>query len=302
MLEKYKRRSLIVAVIIVLVCTFVNAPSAQAVQNDQRRHFLWSVETGKNTVYLMGSIHVLGKDSYPLPEKIESIYGCCRKMVFETDLQGMNDPQSQIKIMKLGLYPAGQTLSQNISRQTYELLEKKLAAAGLPIARFEQFRPWFAAMTITSVEILRLGFNPDLGIDRHFFNKALRDGKELFFLESNEFQMKLMAGLGSRQQELFLRTVLKELDVIASMASNMVSSWMAGDVDRLDSILKISFSEEPEIFSRFLTDRNKKWVPLLERLMKQSSDVLVIVGAGHLVGKDSVIELLKKKGYRVRQL
>ena len=302
MFEKYKKRLLIISVFAFFVFVITGPAPVQAGRDGQGRHFLWSVETGKNTLYLVGSIHVLKKGSYPLPKQVVDIYNCCRKVVFETDLDGMNDPESQAGIMKLGMYPEGQTLSRNVSAQTYQMVEKKLAATGLPAARFGQFRPWFAAMTITSLEIMRLGFDPDLGIDRYFFKRALADRKELFFLETNEFQINLMAGLDSRQQEMFLRTTIKELDVIESMASNMVSSWMTGDVERLDSILRISYEEEPDIMARFLIDRNKKWVPLLEKLINQGGDVLVIVGAGHLVGKDSLIELLKRKGYRVRQL
>ena len=93
--------------------------------NTPEKHFLWAVQSGKNTVYLLGSIHILKKETYPLPDAIEKVYGCCSKVVFETDLDGMNDPASQNKMTKLGRHAGGQILSKNISAQTYRAPEAK---------------------------------------------------------------------------------------------------------------------------------------------------------------------------------
>jgi uncharacterized protein YbaP (TraB family) len=266
------------------------------------KHLLWAVHSGKNTVYLLGSIHVLKKDAYPLPDTIERIYGCCSKVVFETDLDGMNDPASQNKMKRLGSYPTGQTLSKNISTQTYELLKKRMAAANVQLERLEPFRPWFVALAITALEIQRLGYDPELGIDRYFFKKAKRDGKKMIFLETNERQLNLMARMNKTQQEMFLRETLKELDIIETMSADMVKAWETGDADRLNLIIKKGFDEHPDIYKRFFTQRNKNWLPQIQRLLKQDGDVLVIVGAGHLVGEQSLIDLLEKKGYKVQQL
>jgi len=266
------------------------------------KHLLWAVHSKNNTVYLLGSIHVLKKDSYPLPDAIEKIYGCCSKVVFETDLDGMNDPASQNKMKRLGSYPRGQTLSKNISAQTYELLKKRMAAANVQLERLEPFRPWFVALAITALEIQRLGYDPELGIDRYFFKKAKKDGKEMIFLETNDSQLNLMARMNKTQQEMFLRETLKELDIIETMSADMVKAWETGDAERLNLIIKNGFDEHPDIYNRFFTQRNKNWVPQIQRLLKQDGDVLVIVGAGHLVGEQSLIDLLEKKGYKVQQL
>lgn len=299
-----KKKYFIGIAAVILSLLFLHSPASHALKGravKTKKHFLWAVESERNTVYLLGSMHILKSDSYPLPRGIEGIYDCCKKVVFETDIDGMNEPSSQGTMLKRGMYPPGNTLSQNISGQTYGKLEKTLNASGLPIARFERFRPWFIALTITAMEIQRLGFDPELGVDRYFFNKSKRDRKRLFFLESNEFQINLMAKMTASQQEMFLRETLKELEVIGSMASDLVNAWLTGSVDKLNSILKISFQEYPEIYKRFFTERNRGWVTKIERLLNQKEDILIIVGAGHLVGKDSVVDLLKQKGYKVRQ-
>ena len=104
---------------------FVISPAAapDSEHSKGRKHFLWSVEGNKATVYILGSIHILKKDSYPLPAAIENIFSCCNKIVFETDLDGMKKPEVQNMIMKLGMYPSGQSLSKNISKNTYTLLK-----------------------------------------------------------------------------------------------------------------------------------------------------------------------------------
>jgi hypothetical protein len=204
-------------------------------------------------------------------------------------------------MMKLALYGAGEKLSQEISQSTYRLLEKKISLSGFQVEQFEQFKPWFVAMTIAVSEFMRLGFDPDLGLDKHFYDKASRDRKEMIFLESNDYQLNIFAGLNKRQQELFLRETLKELEIIEIMVMDMLNAWKTGDTERLHSILKMSYDEYPEIYDRFFTNRNKMWVKKIETLMKQNDNVLIIVGAGHLVGNNSVTALLKKKGYRVIQ-
>lgn len=294
-----ERKTSRLLVLIAICVTFASAVIAQ--ENTEEKHLLWQVQTGKNTIYLLGSIHILQKNSYPLPGAIEKAYGCCKKVVFETDLDGMNNAESQKKLARLGMYPKGQTLSQKISGETLELLKKKMRALGLPITTFEQFKPWFVAISLTALDIQRLGYDPELGIDRHFYNKAKSDKRDLVFLETNDFQLNLMADMGARQQELFLRETLKELDIVETMAADMVDAWKTGDAEKMLSIIRIGFDEYPDIYDRFFTDRNKRWIPQIEKMLEAGDNALLIVGAGHLVGEESLIGLLKEKGYRVTQ-
>lgn len=291
---------LAVLVLFAYLCIFFNLAYAQEdLQVKGRKTFLWSIETGKNTVYLLGSLHILKNDSFPLGVEIEDAYMDSKKIVLETDLDSINNPEFQAKMITLGLYPEGQTLAQNVSRETYRLLEKKLVAVGLPVAHFNRFRPWVSALALTFMEFQRLGFDPSYGIDTHFFNKAKKDGKEIIVLETMDYQLGLFTKMGKAEQESFLRQALKDLEVIDTMASEMVSSWKTGDVDKLNSIIKSSFKAHPGIYNRFIIQRNKRWISRIEDLMRQDENVLVIVGAGHLVGTESILELLKKKGYKI---
>jgi hypothetical protein len=291
------KKSFILSIILLISLSL----SGYADAADNTKHLLWTVEGRNNTLYLLGSMHLLKQDSYPLPDKIEALHGCCNKVVFETDLDESNDPDFQKNMIKLGSYTEGRTLSTSVSRQTLDLLNKRLSPLGLQLAQFERFRPWFIALTIAALELQKLGYDPELGIDRYFYNRAKKEGKEMVFLETSEYQINLMAGLKRRKQELFLKQILKDLEVVETMSADMVESWSTGDADRLHSIIRIGYKEYPDIYDRFMTQRNRNWLPRLKKLMLEDKDSLVIVGSGHLVGEKSLIQLLQNNGYKVEQ-
>ena len=296
------RQLLHILVCLVVACALCNIVYAEErVQPKTKKHFLWSMQTKKNTIFFLGSVHVLKSDAYPLAPQIERAYEDSRKVVFETNMDEANDPGVQTKMMTLGLYMDGQTLKENVSKETYKMLEEKVVAAGIPMASFDRFRPWFCALTLSVMELQKLGFDPSYGIDTYFFNKGKKDGKEIIPLESAEYQLNLFAKMAEREQESFLRETLEELDVTETMASDMVNAWKAGDVDKLASIMKMSFKEHPDIYDRFVIRRNKNWISKIESLMNQDDNVLVIVGAGHLVGAKSLLDILKAKGYKIEQ-
>lgn len=288
-----------------LICfLIIIAPFTAAegeISTNASKHFVWSVKGRKNTVYLMGSIHMLRQSSYPLPQTVEETYNCCRRVAFETNIESAGSSYFEKKRNKQGLYPKGQSLSGNISPQTYSLLKEKMKAAGLTADQFEQYRPWFIAQLITAMEITRLGFDPALGIDSYFFRKAKKDKKGLIFLESNDFQLNLLSSLGRKDQDLFLKGVLTELDTLESMADDMLHAWERGDTEKLQSIIEKSFEGQTAAYDRLIVKRNKSWAAKINNYLKQNSDILVIVGSAHLVGKNSLIELLKEKGYKVKQ-
>jgi len=300
--ERRDSRFLRILVCLACVCSVFNLVCAtQTAEAETGKHFLWSIRTQKNTVYLLGSVHFLRQDAYPLAEAIEKAYSDSQKIVFEADIDGGNAPELQAKMMSLGLYLDGQTLQQNVSEQTYKILGEKVTAIGLPVSQFDGFRPWFAALMLTVMELQKMQFDPRYGVDAHFFRKAKEDGKQRIFLEPVEFQIDLFAKMGPREQESFLRQTMEDLAVIESMVSDMVNSWQTGDVDTLGSILSMSFNKHPEMYDRLMVQRNQKWVSRIEDLLNQDGNVLVIVGAGHLVGEKNLLQLLTKRGYKIEQ-
>jgi uncharacterized protein YbaP (TraB family) len=298
---KQTRFSALVTSFLLFLISFWIVASTHS-QQTIKKNILWSLKTNKATIYLLGSVHLLTSDSYPLDNNIETAYRASKKVVFETDIGGMNTFAVQEKLLALGMYPEGQTLQQNISPETYSMLEKKLSEVGLSVAQLDRLRPWMCYLKLILFELQKLGFDPQYGIDQYFFNKAQQDKKEMVFLESIDYQLSLFADMNAQEEESFLQQTLKDLEVIITMFADIVSAWERGDAPRLGSILNISFKDHPDIYNRFLAQRNKAWVTKIEDLITQGDTALIVVGAGHLVGPDNLLQLLKDRGYTIEQI
>jgi uncharacterized protein YbaP (TraB family) len=265
------------------------------------RSCLWTVETQSNKIYLLGSLHLLKPNAYPLAAAMEKAYADSQVIVFETDIAALQSPGMQAKLLELGVYPAGQNLLQNLDAGTRQQLEKKMSEIGLPLEQFSRFKPWFIALTLTTMELQRMGYNPAYGIDVYFFNKASADGKEIDYLEPAEFQINLLGKMAEQDQRDFLSQTLNDLEIVNKLSGDLVKSWKDGDADKLHELLSKSFNDYPHLHHRLLIQRNKNWIDHIEDAMRKNQNVLLVVGAGHLVGPESVVDLLKKKGYQVKQ-
>jgi uncharacterized protein YbaP (TraB family) len=300
-----KRRTLrAFAVFTFLVALWTPINVAYAQQNSQgktKKNFLWSVEKGKSTMYLLGSIHLLPTELMALDEAIEAGYSDSKIIAFETNIDGLSDPAFEAKVTSLGLLPAGQTLEQHVSKQTYALLQQKVGELGLQVEMFNQFKPWLCALTLTSMELQRLGFNSNYGIDKYFFDRAKQDGKDIRFLETIDDQLDLFTEMNRQQEDSFLAKLLQDLGTMRVKVLDMINAWKSGDSGKLASMVKMEFEGYPEVYGKMLVERNQKWVKQIEDLSKQNGNTLVVVGAAHLVGDDNILELLKRKGFEVKQ-
>ena len=270
-------------------------------RSEANKSCLWEIITDRNSVYLLGSLHLLKKEAYPLSRAIENAYDNSEIIVFETDLDAMNEPAFQLKMMSAGMYPDGDTLSKNLPEKTYLLLKERLKELNLPVENFDSFKPWFCATVISIAELKKRGFDPAFGIDNYFFSKAKQDSKKRFFFETGEFQINLFTAMEELNQTLFLEQTLKDIEIIETMFPEIVKCWENGDAKNLALIINKSLMEYPAIYERFIIKRNNNWLSMIESFLRQDKNVLIIVGTGHLVGGDGIVELLKNKGYTLKQ-
>lgn len=284
-----------------LVATSFDLQAKTAAVQQTTKSCLWTIDSQSNKIYLLGSLHLLKPNTYPLAAAIEKAYADSRVIMFETDIAALQTPDLQAKLLELGIYPADQNLLQNIDGNTRQVLEKKMSEIGLPLEQFSRFKPWFVALTLTTLELQRMGYNPNYGIDLYFFNKASADGKEIGFLEPAEYQINLLGNMVEQDQNDFLSQTLNDLEVVNELAGDLVKSWKDGDADKLHELLSKSFNDYPHLHDRLLIQRNKNWVQKIEGAMRKNKNILFVIGAGHLVGPESVVDLLKKRGYQVKQ-
>jgi len=268
----------------------------------EARTFAWKVTKGSGVVYLVGSIHVLTPDFYPLDPALEAAFKDSDLLVEEVDMAEMLDPAAQLRVLSRGMLPADQSLEKLISPATLALVKKAtgdLGAAGGPLMRF---KPWMLAIALQGLELQKAGYDPELGLDKHFYDLAKGAGKSVQGLETADYQISVFDGMTMEQQDRMLAQTLKELETELASVGKLADAWKSGDVPTVERIVQSELKAEPQMYQRLLVDRNKAWLPKIEALFNRSSRSLVVVGAAHLVGPDGLVAMLKAKGYTVEQL
>jgi hypothetical protein len=148
----------------------------------------------------------------------------------------------------------------------------------------------------------KAGFDPELGLDKHFYDEAQKTGKAVQGLETLDFQVSLFDNMTLAEQDHLLAETLKEIDTEQANMAKMIEAWKAGDAPTVERIVLSSLKQEPQLYQRLLLDRNRAWIPKLEPLFARRGHAFVVVGAAHLVGPDGLVSMLKAKGYTVEQL
>ena len=266
---------------------------------------LWKVSDANNSLYLLGSFHMLKTTDYPLAKSTDLAFDDAEQLYFELSPEEMNNPALGQKMAQAAMRTDGKTLQQSLSAETWKKFEASAAKNNLPAANFQSFEPWFVALILSVTEMQKIGLNPALGLDKHFMERAAKAGKPAKGLESGDSQIAIFDGMSMKQQEQFLQDALDESADMKKKIDELHSSWRNADDKALFNIMAKEMSQKyPELYQTINLDRNNAWLPKLEAMLKDNDkdDVMVVVGSLHLVGDDGVIKMLKSKGYKVERL
>lgn len=270
--------------------------------NAAGRAFAWKVTGRQGAVYLVGSVHLLSQNFYPLNPALEIAYKDSNLLIEEVDLGEMAQSDNQFALLSRGMLPASQSLDSVLSAPTLALLNKHLPDLGPMAEAMKRFKPWFAALTIESLEWTKAGFDPNLGLDKHFYDRAIADGKSVQGFETMAFQIGLFDDMPMDQQDKLLADMLKDVDSEQANMSKLIDAWRDGDAATVERIVLADLKTDPVVYKRMLVDRNRNWLPKIDALFGRSGHALVVVGAAHLVGPDGLLASLRAKGYTVEQL
>jgi uncharacterized protein YbaP (TraB family) len=264
---------------------------------------LWKTGDADTTVYFLGTVHVLPPALQWRTSAIDKALGEAKAVYFETDIEPDQSTMTAV-ILQVGMYPPGETLSERLSPDDRAALTAAAEQFGTPMVVIDRMRPWLAATTLGQLAIGKAGFDPTSGVERSLFPDIKAAGKEIRKLETVEEQLHAFADLPETVQMGFLVEGLRELGDESKTLNEMVDAWAAGDTDRLNSIMiEGDLGEMPEIYAALLVNRNARWVPKLDQLIKtEPGTFFVAVGTAHLIGKDSVFEMLKPLGYTVERV
>jgi uncharacterized protein len=263
--------------------------------------FAWKVAGKGGAVYLVGSVHLLSSDFYPLPPSLDAAYKDSDLLLEEVDMAELTDPVSQMALLSKGMLPSSTPLDTVISPATYALLTKRAEALGVPAAPFKMLKPWMAALTLVQLEWQQAGFDPQLGLDKHFYDLANSNGKEVIGLETAESQVDRFDKMPERMQEQMLRSELAEMETEQTGLRALLTAWRTGDSAAIEKMLLGSFSDNPAAYNSLITERNRNWMPQLETCLRRSSPCFVVVGAAHVVGPQGLLAMLQQRGYRIEQ-
>ena len=267
------------------------------------RSVVWSVRGEHNTVYLFGSIHVLRPGDVGLPGAAQAAYDDAEQVVMEIDMDdpALADPTAMAaQMQRYARLPAGQSL-ESVLGDDYALVAGRTEEAGLELSTLDGFAPWFVGMLVLQLEMAKRGFDPAHGIEQQVTERAARDGKPIRGLETPADQFAVLAGLSLPEQKRFLLMTLEETELADARLDQLLAAWRTGDTATLAGVLSEEFEDFPELYRPLTEDRNRAWVDQLTPLLDDRDDYLVVVGALHLVGRNSVVDLLRKRGYRVTQ-
>jgi uncharacterized protein YbaP (TraB family) len=284
-----------IAIQAVLVAVLVDAQAAS-------RNFIWRVSDKQNAIYLVGSIHMLTKDYYPLNPALDAAFKSSDLLVEEADLGEMLGADAQFSVLLRGKLPADQSLDKVLSPATYAQVSKHVTDHGLPMELMKQFKPWMLALMLETAEWEKAGFDPNLGLDKHFYDRAQTDGKPVQGLETADYQISLFDGMTAEQQDRLLADTLKEIQTEMSNVTKLTDAWKSGDAPTVERIVLADLKQDPVMYRRLLVERNQAWLPKLEALFGRTGHAFVVVGAAHLVGPDGLLAMLRSKGYSVEQL
>jgi uncharacterized protein YbaP (TraB family) len=265
-----------------------------------RKAMFWKVASKTGTVYLLGSIHLGSKEMYPLAGEIEEAFDGSAVVAVEADIRKVDMQKMQAMIFEKGMYAADDSLWNHVSPETRTHVQDFCAKYGMPAEAVARLKPWVVALTASTLPMMKGGMDPSLGIDNYFLQKA--GSKRVVEIESAEWQVNLLSGFSDDLQEKFLAAATQESIELEDTLKPMQEAWLSGDVAKMDGIIRQA-SRTPEAINKaMLADRNPHMADIAEQLLKGKEQGFVIVGAAHLVGRDGVVDILTRRGYKVDQV
>jgi uncharacterized protein len=263
---------------------------------------VWVVRGEHNTVYIAGSVHLLRPDGAPLPAPLERAYREAESLLMEIDLDDL-DPTAGARFTAAhAVYGADRSLRDALGESRWKKTADLAQQLGLPLAVIERFEPWAVALLLSVAQLQQAGMSIEAGVEQQLLRRAGADAKPINGLETLEQQLQLFDGLDEAAQIRFLEMAVDDAASVSAQLDSIDAAWRAGREQDLAQLLRDEYARFPELFQLLVDRRNAAWIEPLRALLTRRDDVLVVVGALHLVGEGSVIDLLRRAGLEPERL
>jgi len=271
--------------------TEVPAPSATTDINPA----MWIVRDSDTTIYLFGTVHVLRPGLNWMKGDVKAAFDGADELVLEV-VEPEDPTVTQAIVLKMATNPAGTQLRTLLPEAVLTKYDATLTTLGVPPAALDPYKPWFAAVTLTTLPLLMKGYDLNSGAEKVLTTFAKQQTKPIGQLETIEQQLGIFDKLGTGEQIEFLNVTIDGVPDVTTQIDNLVEAWGKGDLATLDTLLNEGFKSYPGLYDALLTDRNANWVTWIKARMDKPGTVFMAVGAAHLVGKDSVQAQLATAG------
>lgn len=264
---------------------------------------VWQVSNEQHQLFIGGTVHLLPASEFPLPAEFDKAYQQAEKLVFEVDMSKMLDPSIGPMMLGYAMYQDGRTLNSVLSPESYQRLQQAAAELGVDTNALAPFKPDFVLIQMLQLKLQQLGMAGE-GVDMHFFTKGAQDNKSKAFLETIEQQFALLFSISDGYEDDWVAQNLDQLDDTEQFMQQTLTAWRSGDREALTELVSEMHDTEvgQRFYQRLLTERNQDWVEQIDAMLQTPQVEFVLVGALHLAGPDNVLDLLKARGYQVRQL
>jgi uncharacterized protein YbaP (TraB family) len=275
--------------------------SPQPAPTRQSEPAIWHISDADSEIWLFGSVHMLPPEVRWRGPRVDAAFAAADEFVTETDIPSDASAAAfNAFAARHGVLPEGETLSQRLSPAEAADMARAARRLGLDIDALERQRPWLAAIQLSYADLARSGQSADAGVESVLAAEAARQHKRFSSLETPEEQLSVLANLAPEDETHFLRVTLGELGQSDDMAADMDRAWARGDVATLERLFALQWREAgPAVHEAIVLKRNRAWADEIERRLQGSGRIFVAVGAAHLIGEDSVVDLLSERGIAV---
>ena len=281
--------------VLLLSCIIFNIPAFA-------KSPVWKISKDRNHVFIGGTIHVLSKSDFPLPEAFDSAFNNSNLLVLEADIQKLQTPEFQKAILQEAMYKGDESIADFLKPNTLQALKNHLTSRGIPFEQMLKFKPGLLSVTLTMVELQRLG-QVGTGVDEFYNLKALNERREIKYLETASDQLKFIAKMGEGAENELINYTLVDLKDISEQLQSLKTAWKTGDNFQMLKITMAPWKDRfPTIYNSLVVERNNKWIPQIETMLKTKEIELVLFGALHLIGEDGILSQLKNLGYRIENI
>lgn len=293
----------IVGAALLLLTLLLYAPAAAQAQPASPPYMaspsLWHIKSGPSEVYLLGAVHVLPANVHWRTPQIERALSRSDVFVFEVPEDAQSVQKLQGMIQARGYLPPDQKLRDKLDPQALADYDAAVAASGLPAAAVDRERPWLAGIQLMFAQMGKLNYDPGNGVDSSLMQEAAKNHRSMRYFETIAEQFALLAPDDPKLELQEFESGLKDLRDMAGEVQPMIKAWGEGDQAKLDELINGDLDTFPEARKQLLDDRNRRWVPKIEAMLKEKHVFFIAVGAGHLTGATGVPALLRADGYKV---